>query len=134
MTTKDLSITGPYASGDDVELSAEAAAQMRADRAAEDTPIAKHTPGPWIIDPALELPLAVIADTEDGLGICELGTRTLETEANARLIAAAPDLLAALQTFATWHAENFEDFSPEVNASLLCVANEAEAAIAKATA
>ena len=56
-----------------------------------------HTPGPWKIDDALDLPLAVIRDHEDGEGIAELGEYTPENEANARLIAAAPQMLALLR-------------------------------------
>lgn len=66
------------------------------------TPAAGHTPGPWKIDEAGDLPLAVIQDTEDGLGICEIGypeTRSdkagTEETANAKLIAAAPAMLEA---------------------------------------
>lgn len=61
-----------------------------------------HTPGPWIVSPGLPYrivsdngykPETVIADTWDG------GTRFVSKptiEANARLIAASPELLAAL--------------------------------------
>ena len=54
-----------------------------------------HTP--WKIDPVP--PLAVIEDNEDGNGVCEIdGDPTHpETLANAALIIAAPDLLAALE-------------------------------------
>ena len=44
------------------------------------------------------------------------------------------DLLAALQDFTTWHANHFEDFSSEINAELLCLANDAAAAIARTKA
>ena len=57
----------------------------------------KHTPGPWKIDEAEDLPLAVIEDTEDGMGICEIGERTQQNLTNARLIAATPDFLEALE-------------------------------------
>ncbi len=39
---------------------------------------------PWRIDPAEELPLAVIEDTEDGMGVYEIGERTKENLAYAR--------------------------------------------------
>jgi len=64
----------------------------------------KHTPGPWKVDDAEDLPLAVIQDTETGDGICEIGIKESrkndedeERFANARLIAASPDLLDALK-------------------------------------
>ena len=56
-----------------------------------------HTPGPWKIDDAEDLPLAVIEDTEMGEGIAEMGERTPRNLANARLIAAAPDCYAACE-------------------------------------
>jgi hypothetical protein len=36
---------------------------------------------------------------------------------------------AVLEHFLAWHAEHFEDFAPDVNAELLCLANEAEAVL-----
>ena len=50
----------------------------------------------------------------------------------ANLFSAAPDLLAALENFVEWHANNFDDFSSDVNSQLLCLANDASAAISKA--
>lgn len=54
-----------------------------------------HTPGPWKITTAYGI--AVICD--DGKALCEMWRRGNDTQAmvDARLIAAAPDLLAALQ-------------------------------------
>lgn len=57
----------------------------------------QHTPGPWKIDQNAELPLAIIESGEMGYGIAEIGERNPINLANARLIAAAPDLLAALK-------------------------------------
>jgi len=45
---------------------------------------------------------------------------------------AMPALLEACKHFFEWHANHFEDFDDEVNGQLLCLANEAEAAIALA--
>jgi hypothetical protein len=56
----------------------------------------KYTPGPWKIDEATDLPLAVIRDDEMGEGIVEFSACTPENVANARLIASAPDLLDEL--------------------------------------
>lgn len=56
-----------------------------------------HTPGPWKVDEAEDLPLAVIRNNEDGEGICgEFGPRTPEHIANARLVAAAPEMFESL--------------------------------------
>jgi hypothetical protein len=55
------------------------------------------------------------------------------SEERARLIAAAPDLLNILEHWFTWHANHFGDFSDDINGELLCLSNETDAAIAKAT-
>lgn len=60
--------------------------------------MSKHTPGPWFYD--LGATEALIVE-EDGATVAEIRTTYQTTahrslEANARLMAAAPDLLAAL--------------------------------------
>ncbi len=59
---------------------------------------AQHTPGPWEI--AVENPHCILAPAECGLCIVATlpkeGSQKPDTNANARLIAAAPELLAAL--------------------------------------
>jgi len=57
----------------------------------------KATHTKWIVDSNKNLPLAVIEDTEDGYGICEIDTVHINAKANARLISAAPDMLEALK-------------------------------------
>ena len=58
----------------------------------------KHTPGPWIIGRWDLMPQNHIRiHTTDDLFIAELGEFADNREANARLIAAAPELLEALQ-------------------------------------
>ena len=63
-----------------------------------------HTPGPWRIDPKFWRDI----QSEDGLEICTVDADGCsashfasppqkEAEANSRMIAAAPDLLAALE-------------------------------------
>jgi hypothetical protein len=59
----------------------------------------KHTPGPWVVDPAVRQGFTVYAPKEGFI----VGTQdeegrygAIESEANARLISAAPDLLDAL--------------------------------------
>lgn len=61
--------------------------------------MSKHTPGPWSFDGAINVAYAGYFSVgfPDGSGFCvpyDIG------EANARLIAAAPDLLEALQVLA----------------------------------
>ena len=63
-----------------------------------------HTPGPWTL-PTVTCPDHVY-DSTGNVRICALEDRPWqEQDANARLIAAAPDLLAALQTLEALSAE-----------------------------
>jgi hypothetical protein len=63
----------------------------------------KHTPGPWVIDPCGDILGNRNTPTDNGLicGMCE-DRRDAEGAANARLIAAAPELLAALKEARSW--------------------------------
>ena len=85
----------------------------------------KHTPGPWFIKPISN------ATVEGNLNIIQTGSPTgkgyhisystswddnedtkLEAQANANLIAAAPDLLESLQALLnSWSNGSAEDFS-----------------------
>ena len=60
----------------------------------------KHTPGPWILHPTAHHPAVRSIGTPDTgpRRICTVGTMNGNPvdKANARLIAAAPELLAAL--------------------------------------
>ena len=85
----------------------------------------KHTPGPWHVGGLQGTGRAAIVYSPDGYSICDCksyhGKREWsEMEANARLIAAAPDLLAALEY---WF---------DSNADSKKLAGMARAAIAKA--
>lgn len=65
--------------------------------------MAGHTPGPWHI---CKLPINQIGvATEEGAGICEITRHVGQlSEADARLIAAAPTLLAAVEAaFDSWY-------------------------------
>jgi len=56
---------------------------------------AKHTKGPWV---AVELPTVFAVKSSDGnIASIQRGSNPDQKQANARLIAAAPDLLDALQ-------------------------------------
>ena len=61
----------------------------------------------WKIDEALDLPLAIIEDTPDGTGVCEMGQRNETTLANAEFIVRAcnshTELLEALQFYMRGH-------------------------------
>lgn len=81
---------------------------------------AAHTPGPWVLDPCWD----ILGNTDDGNGmVCQITTDAVpraEAEANARLIAAAPCLLEALNLVA-WSGkfECFDDDAWElVNAAI----------------
>lgn len=91
-----------------------------------------HTPGPWTLNTNLRTPVVGI-DCEDGgplLPIVETvsGYNVKQAEANACLIAAAPDLLLALEMLLDWHLSTVEDDGEEYSA-----VRDARAAIAKAT-
>ena len=74
----------------------------------------QHTKGPWKIDEAEDLPLAIIEDTPDGMGVCEIGAFTPQNIANAHLIAAAPELLEQLEALCAWaEAKNAHPITQE---------------------
>jgi len=93
----------------------------------------KHTPGPWTLkQPPTPGPWCIIDNviySEDDTAVCMITSyrdMTPRQTANARLIAAAPSLLKALQ----WALAQIEDdLDPEHQAAL----ESARAAIAKAT-
>lgn len=60
-----------------------------------------HTPGPWIVDEP------VIMSEDNGYTICRIGdgeTEEFQDVPNARLIAAAPELLEALKELSIAHS------------------------------
>lgn len=87
--------------------------------------MSKHTPGPWYIDAKTIMVIrasdSLIAMTA-GLPDDELTQQEL---ANARLIAAAPDLLAALEAMVIRYGWGHNEADPEMK--------HARAVIAKAT-
>ncbi len=95
-----------------------------------------HTKGQWKVNKNIgkKGEIGVVADNAPCI-IAIMGNQKewpVEAEANARLIASVPDLLAAAENFFEWHANNFEDFSLQINQQLLCLSNDFGAAIAKA--
>ena len=94
----------------------------------------KHTQGPWIIDEDTGMNDGGTIKDTDGRGIAmDIYGRTAdEANANARLIAAAPELLEACQ--ARLEADEvFEQGTSEWHQSVNCADSMMQAAIAKAT-
>jgi len=62
--------------------------------------MSKHTPGPWVLEPGSQhrFPSVLIGKVQPRLTINAGGAPMSEHEANASLIAAAPELLEALKT------------------------------------
>ena len=97
----------------------------------------EHTPGPWFAD---NLECVFTGREGDGLLICNARNSTVpkqnrptrqQAEANARLIAAAPDLLAALEGLDKHYREKISVFDGMLSAAHPL--EVARAAIAKAT-
>lgn len=68
--------------------------------------MSKHAPGPWSIERrhdgrpfGISAPLIAKSDVDC---VCEFGMNAENVEANANLIAAAPDMLKALQLVDQW--------------------------------
>ena len=93
----------------------------------------KHTPGPWTVNPycndgAEVRSLAIVARCGAALTHSASDSQSIdaaEARANARLIAAAPDLLAALERLFRWGSWPSEEHKQDMES--------ARAAIAKAT-
>lgn len=94
----------------------------------------QHTPGPWRIwrhmDPAE--PRKIIGLSDDG--ICTLDEYNTNDAANARLIAAAPELLQALQACEDYLVARFGDDNWDGSTERpFALHNQIVTAIAKAT-
>lgn len=87
-----------------------------------------HTHGPWMVESSAVQTLIV---NDEGFHIAEPfgGLLDNEQEANARLIAAAPELLAALELLLAWGRDNLSPVHNPGCHPLLLAAHEA---IAKA--
>jgi hypothetical protein len=82
----------------------------------------KHTPGPWVLRDGT--PLFRVVGGEHRTTVAG----DISNDANARLIAAAPDLLAALEAI-----EAYEDSEPAPGTREAEISAMRRAAIAKAT-
>lgn len=101
--------------------------------------MSKHTPGPWEREPGGYdgLPTIVSTAVDEQECICNLyqrGSSPYEqddvTDANARLIAAAPDLLDVLQW---WDEQMGDDKCDDMGVLLRNMTMKVHAAISKAT-
>lgn len=106
--------------------------------------MSKHTPGPWYIgkdfsDQGRHIYAAQKVRHEDGdewhplIASTDDDERLIDWQANARLIAAAPDLLEALKEIAADYADRFDLDDPSTNPGIKYTIKQARAAIAKAT-
>ncbi|OZI38998.1 hypothetical protein CEG14_05535 [Bordetella genomosp. 1] len=101
----------------------------------------KHTPGPWArdigsgfgCDVRAENGRKVAATWGINSGDPHRPAYRAECDANARLIAAAPELLEALQELADDIADRFDMDSPSTNPGIKHCIKQARAAILKAT-
>lgn len=91
--------------------------------------MSKHTPGPWVKSQYGELKNPEGNDIYVwGLGVAH-GNRTQESEANARLISAAPEMLDALKAA----RDLWGDYLPPGNSNAMKAMKLVNAAIAKVT-
>ena len=88
--------------------------------------MSKHTPGPWMKDDdgdrVVDLAYFIVAEVD--------GVDEAEVEANARLIAAAPDMLEALREVFAAHPNH--TWLPGLSARERLAFRQVKAAIAKA--
>ena len=98
---------------------------------------AKHTQGPWVLGDKRRHGHLTVRSTRGGYpagGICEVfdPMRGREIDANAHLIAAAPDLLAACEALVQSVAYAIDALDAPANSTMRANLADALAAIAKA--
>ncbi|MCK5750298.1 MAG: hypothetical protein KAH44_29035 [Oricola sp.] len=106
----------------------------------------KHTPGPWRVEDPFGDYLSIVVgdetfdwrfvahvhtDIEKGPAPKPIGKKRME--ANAYLIAAAPDMLAALKAWVAMARDALDQYGVDAHPTELARLEQAEAAIAKAT-
>lgn len=88
----------------------------------------KYTPGPWQVEEWRGNPLSVTTPEFVIATVEFVEPRSTKDEGNARLIAAAPDMLAALLAFNVAYESEGPDYSDKINeANILMVAALAKA-------
>jgi hypothetical protein len=103
---------------------------LQAERRVQEGDVTKHTPGPWRATPYSVFSTRQDRRTETIVARCRLSVaRTAEGLANAHLIAAAPDLLAACEealemaeylsaTWGTSHGDNYAEMAERLRAAI----------------
>ena len=110
---------------------AAALAASKASQAKAKRENAKHTPGPWMVEPLGSACFEVKCECGYFIATCHDGVRgDRNADVNARLIAVAPDLLAALQRIVAVLDKQVASPHLAERASPLA---QAKAAISKAT-
>ncbi|HCF2412865.1 TPA: hypothetical protein NIA64_003513 [Pseudomonas aeruginosa] len=99
----------------------------------------KHTPGPWMIERYADGLIQIVGNVRVVSDDEEYVTTVVEAlnpddEADAHLIAAAPELLEALQGMLEVYGGQYNDDCLPKSSSELDLIQQARAAIAKATA
>lgn len=77
-----------------------------------------HTPGPWVAYDFGANWWVAAPDADDSGPMLRVGGLHKEREANARLIAAAPDLLEALEYVMSAHGEQLTDAFEKAKAAI----------------
>lgn len=91
----------------------------------------KHTPGPWKVKQGLGAPDIVSKERLVARALYHMGSEDREVDSNARLIAAAPELLAACEAAHDWLTQ-FCEHAPIVFGGETELAEQLLAALAKA--
>lgn len=93
---------------------------------------AQHTPGPWSLGPSTKTLIRIMSDSPILPRVADAVNGTSESEANARLIAAAPELLKILERIESIEGEIRINLNPGVHDDHDELIADVRAAIAKA--
>jgi|SRR3984893_10094431 len=99
---------------------------------ADDVPQAQHTPGPWHVSPdQANHGESLCVQTDDGFIVVRVPSVHPHDNANAQIIAAAPDMLEVLESVAArWDKDDDRD-APELGAAIRNVIKKAKVTIAR---
>jgi hypothetical protein len=123
-----------FTGGYDMEDHNRAAARINADMRKMPTPRDGHTPGPWKVRDPHTSSMMVNVTGANGVSVACVGTaKDQQTAPDAKLIASAPCMLAALQDILLDMAANESNGLSVKSARNWASVNRARAAIARAT-